>query len=74
MGRRTGAIQMNEIIEINEDNCVLSDGEMKSIDDICSHVKEHITVTEKSKKYLDRLFLKITKLNDLVKQAKEEQE
>ena len=55
-------------IEINEDNCVLSDADLKILDDVFKSAMERANDTMLAKRYLSIMFLKITKLNDLAKE------
>lgn len=65
-----GAKTMSE--EINEDNCVLSEDELLNIDTALFMLGGRTGAnSEKSKLYLEMLYEKINKLNDLAKEKKE---
>jgi catabolite regulation protein CreA len=64
-----GGEGMSENIEINEDNCVLSEDEIACIQ--VTFEEKFVTHGELYTDKLDKIFQKITKLNDMAKQAKE---
>jgi hypothetical protein len=66
-----GGRRMSEI-EINEDNCVLQEGDLRNVDLAFNYFVSK--VSEDLKSCFLELSQKIIKLNDLVKQAKEQDE
>jgi hypothetical protein len=57
--------------EINEDNCVLSYEELARIE--VTFEEKYVTHGESTSEELNEILKKITKLNDMAKQAKEMQ-
>lgn len=72
-----GGEEMNELIEINEDNCVLDENELsiidKSLEESLNYAaKEMMEPIRRSlKNCTTKIFLKINKLNDLAKGLKD---
>lgn len=59
---------MSELIEINKDNCVLSEFDMENLEQTFDVYKNQAINNKYEKQItnmLDKLFLKINKLNDL---------
>jgi len=64
---------MSELIEINEDNCVLNKNELRVIDKSLRWNILNVEFRTKEKtlnfqKWMEKIFLKINKLNDLAKE------
>ena len=61
---------MSELIEINEGNCVLEEGDMRNVDLAFNFSVRNLGNDKNIKEIYLELFLKITKLNDLAKERK----
>jgi hypothetical protein len=62
---------MSELIEINEDNCVLDEGEISNLKNMIACMLEH--GNKKALEPFKNIFLKIKKLNELAKERQEKQ-
>ncbi len=61
-----GEKEMSEIIEINEDNCVLDEQELYIIDNCLDKLRADFL--QSSTYQVNKIFLKINKLNDMAKE------